>query len=85
MSRIITRKSRAFIRGKLHHCQSSMRHLSNHQKFTACLSQDSFAYSESRHTFYPQFPQSSLGTRGLQTRSHGQKKETTAFLESRSA
>ena len=42
------------------------------------------AYSESRHDSYPQFPRSSLGTRGLQTRSHRQKKNT-AFLESRSA
>ena len=38
--------------------------------------------SESRHD---QFPRSSLGTRGLQTRSHRQKNEKTAFLESRSA
>ena len=31
---------------------------------------------ESRHDSYPQFPRSSLGTRGLQTRS---EKKTTAF------
>ena len=39
----------------------------------------SFAYSESRHDSYPQFPRSSLGTRGLQTRSHRQKKKDCIF------
>ena len=29
--------------------------------------------NESRHDFYPQFPRSSIGTRGLQTRSHRKK------------
>ena len=83
MSCIITRKSRASIRGKLHRCQTYMRHFSHRRKYTACSSRDSFAYSESRHDSYPQFPRSSLRTRGLQTRSHRQKKkETTAFLES---
>ena len=90
MSCIITRKSRASIRGKLHHCQTYMRHFSHRRKYTACSSQNSFAYNESRHDSYPQFPRSSLGTSGLQTRSHRQKKkekkkETTAFLEPRSA
>ena len=84
MSCIITRKSRASIRGKLHHCQTYMRHFSHRRKYTACSSRDSFAYSESRHDSYPQFPRSSLGTRGLQTRSH-RKKKKTAFLESLSA
>ena len=79
---IITRKSRASIRGKLHHCQTYMRHFSHRRNYTACSSRDSFAYSENRHDSYPQFPRSSLGTRGLQTRSHRQKKKTTAFLES---
>ena len=66
---------------KVHMC-----HFSHRRKYTACSSRDSFAYSESRHDSYPQFPRSSLGTRDLQTRSHRQKKkETTAFLESRSA
>ena len=62
-----------------------MRHFSHRRKYTACSSRDLFAYSESRHDSHPQFPRSWLGTRGLQTRSHRQKKETTAFLESRSA
>ena len=83
MSCIITRKSRASIRGKLRHCQTYMRHFSHRPKYTACSSRDSFAYSESHHDSYPQFPRSSLGTHGLQTRSHRQKKETPAFLESR--
>ena len=83
MSCIITRKSRASIRGKLHHCQTYMRHFSHRRKYTACSSRDSFAYSESCHDSYPQFPRSSPGTRGLQTRS--KKKQTTAFLESPSA
>ena len=75
MSCIITRKSRALIRGKLHHWQTYIRHFSHRQKYTACSSRDSVAYSESRHDSYPQFPRSSLGTRGLQTRSHRQKKK----------
>ena len=64
-----------------------MRHLSHHQKFTACPSRDSFAYSESRHNSYPQFPQSSLGTRGVAYKlgPTDKKKKTTAFLESHSA
>ena len=83
---IITRKSRASIRGKLHHYQTYMRNFSHRRKYTACSSRDSFAYSESRHDSYPQFPRSLLGTRGLQTTSQRlKKKETTAFLESRSA
>ena len=61
-----------------------MRHFSHRRKYTACSSRDSFAYSESRHDSYLQFPRSSLGMSGLQTRPHRQKKETTAFLESRS-
>ena len=61
-----------------------MGHFSHRRKFTACSSLDSFAYSESLHDSYPQFPRSSLGTRGLQTRSH-RKKKKTAFLESLSA
>ena len=77
MSCIITRKSRASIRGKLHHCQTYMRHFSHRRKYTACSSRDSFAYSESCHDSYPQFPRSSLGTRGLQTRSHRKKKDCT--------
>ena len=85
MSCIITRKSRASIRGKFPYCQPYMRHFSHRRKYTACSSRDSFAYSESCHDSYPQFPRSSLGTRGLQTRSHRQKKETTACLESLSA
>ena len=44
----------------------------------------SFPYNESRHDSYPQFPRSSLGTRGLQTRSH-RKKKPTAFYDSRFA
>ena len=52
-------------------------------KYTVCSSRDSFACSESCHDSYPQFPWSSPGMRGLQTRSHQQKKkQTTAFLES---
>ena len=62
-----------------------MRHFSHRRKYTACSSRDSFAYSESCHDSYPQFPRSSPGTHGLQTRSHRQKKQTTAFLESPSA
>ena len=77
MSCIITRKSRASIRGTLHHCQTYMRHFNHRRKYTACSLRDSFAYSESRHDTYPQFPRSSLGTRGLQTRSHRQKKKGT--------
>ena len=84
MSCKITGKSRASIRGKLYHCQTYMRHFSHRRKYTACSPRDSFAYSESPHDSYPQFPRSLLGTRGLQARSHRQKK-TTAFLESRSA
>ena len=80
---IITRKSRASIWGKLHHCQTYLRHFSHRRNYTVCSSRDSFAYSESHHDSYPQFPRSSLGTHGLQTRSHRQKKETPAFLESR--
>ena len=74
MSCIITRKSRASIRGKLHHCQTYMRHFSHRRKKTAFSSRDSFPYNESRHDSYPQFPRSSLRTRGLQTRSHRKKK-----------
>ena len=74
MSCIITRKSRASIWGKLHHCQTYIRHINHHRKYTACSSRDSFAYSESRHDSYPQFPRSWQGTRGLQTRSHRKKK-----------
>ena len=56
-----------------------MRHFSHRRKYTACSSRDSFAYSESRHDSYPQFPRSSLGTRGLETRSHRQKKKRLHF------
>ena len=80
MSCLITRKSRASIRGKLHHCQTYMRHFNHRRKYTACSSRDSCAYSESRHDSYPQFPRSWLGTRGLQSRSHRQKKERTTLL-----
>ena len=74
MSCIITQKSRTSIRGKLHHCQTYRRHLSHRQKQTAFSSRDSFPYDESRHDSYPQFPRSSLGTRGLQTRSDKKKR-----------
>ena len=57
----------------------------NRRKYTACSSRDSFAYSESCHDSYPQFTRSSPGTRGLQIRSHRQKKQRTVFLESPSA
>ena len=36
----------------------------SHRKQTACTSQGSFAYKESRHDFYPQFARSLLGTPG---------------------
>ena len=61
-----------------------MRHFSHRRKYTACSWRDSIVYSESRHDSYPQFPPFSLGTGGLQTRSHRQKKKT-AFLETRFA
>ena len=67
---------------------TSLPNFSHRGKYTTCSSRDSFAYSESHHDSHPQFPRSSLGTRGLQTKSHRQKKrrkETIAFLESRSA
>ena len=70
MSCIITRKSRASIRGKLHHCQTYLRHFSHRRKNPAFSSRDSFPYYESHHDSYSQFPRSSLGTRGLQTMSH---------------
>ena len=78
---VITRKSRASIRGKLHHYQTYMRHFSQCRKYTACSSRDSLVKVATI------LQRSSLGTRGLQTtcRSHRQKKQTTAFLESRSA
>ena len=65
-----------------------MRHFSHHRNIPHAhhgiyLMLIKYAYSKSRHDSYPQFPGSSLGTRGLQT--DRQKKETTAFLESRSA
>ena len=41
-----------------------MGHFSHHRKKTACSSQDSFAYNESHHDSYPQFPRSPLGTPG---------------------
>ena len=86
MSCIITREPRASIRGKLHHCQTYTRRFSHRRKYTACSSRDHLHTVKARHYSYPQFPRSSLGTRGLQTRSHRQKKkETTAFLKSRSA
>ena len=49
-------------------------------KKTAFSSRDSFPYNESRHDSYPQFPRSSLGTRGLQTRSHRQKKRNDCIF-----
>ena len=52
-----------------------MRHFSHRRKKTAFSSRDSFPYNESPHDSYPQFPRSSLGTRGLQTRSHRKKKK----------
>ena len=55
-----------------------MRHFSHRRKHTACSSRDSFAYSESRHDSYPQFPRSSLETRSLQARSHRQKRNDCA-------
>ena len=82
MSCIITRKSRASIRGKLHHCQTYMRYFSHRRKYTACSSQDSLAYIESRHDTFPQFSRSSLGTRGLQTRSHRRKKKKRLHFQS---
>ena len=39
------------------------------------ISRLSFAYNESRHDSYLQFSRSPLGTRGLQTRSHRQKRK----------
>ena len=65
---------------------TSLRHFSHRRKYTVCSSRDSLAYNKSHLDSYPKFPRSPLGTRGLQTRSHRQKKkETPAFLESRSA
>ena len=52
MSCIITRKSRASIRGKLHHCQTYMRHFSHRRKYTACSSRDSFLYSDLIPSFH---------------------------------
>ena len=48
-------------------------------KQTAFSSRDSFPYNESRHDSYRLFPRSSLGTRGLQTRSHRRKKKRQHF------
>ena len=61
-----------------------MRHFSHRRKYTACSSRDSFAYSESPHYSYPR-------CHGLRQERVAYKlgptdrKETTAFLESRSA
>ena len=43
-------------------------------KINRILITRSFPYNESRHDSYPQFPRSSLGTRGLKTRSNKKKK-----------
>ena len=44
-------------------------------KINRILITRSFPYNESRHDSYPQFPRSSLGTRGLQTRSDKKKND----------
>ena len=64
-----------------------MRHFSHRRKSTACSSQDLFAYNESRHKSYPQFPRSPLGTPEVcPPFCDGQTEEKTlAFLESRFA
>ena len=41
-----------------------MRHFRNRRKQTACTSQGSLAYKESRHDSYPQFARSPLGMTG---------------------
>ena len=43
-------------------------------KINRILITRSFPYNESRHDSYPQFPRSSLGLRGLQTRSDKKKR-----------
>ena len=93
MHTVITRTSRASIWGKLRHCQKAktcstyMRHFSHRRKSTACSSQDSFAYNESHHDSYPQFPRCPLGTPGsIPPFCDGPTtKKTLAFLESCSA
>ena len=50
-------------------------------KINACSSQDSFAYFESRHSSYPQFPWPPLGTPGTPLFATNQQKK----WESRSA
>ena len=54
----------------------------NHMLITTLI-----PYNESRHDSYPQFPRSSLGTRGLQTRSEKKKRlhfKSLALLKARS-
>ena len=80
MSCIITRKSRASIPGKLHQCQTSV----IAENIPHADHETHLRTVKDATILIPQFPRSSLGTRGLQTRSHRQEKETTAFLESRS-
>ena len=63
------------------------------EKITSCQnvfnlhasSQDSFAYIESRHGSYPQFPWSPLGTPGTPLFATNQQKKMAAILESHSA
>ena len=55
----------------------------------ACSSRDLFAYNESRHGSYPQFPRSPLGTRGTMAdhlaKTDEKKEKTPSYLEPRSA
>ena len=65
----------------------NMRHFRHRRKYTARSSQDSFAYNESLHDSYPQFPRSPLGTPGNMPpfSRRTDEKNTLAFLVSPSA